>query len=154
MSRESYARGFCKAAEAAGVDPKALAKFAQAKYYETGGRAPEGTPAAGSGRIPMLYVSGKVSSGNHPWNLWYQTQLDSPQIQALRNVPWFRNWHDAHTNVVSNLTKNMKEPSILDSFAPEALRALAEEYDKKMHVMTNKTDNVVNKVPKEMPKEK
>lgn len=28
MSRESYARGFCKAAEAAGVDPKALAKFA------------------------------------------------------------------------------------------------------------------------------
>jgi len=28
MSKESYIRGFCKAAEAAGVDPKALAKFA------------------------------------------------------------------------------------------------------------------------------
>lgn len=28
MSRESYARGFCKAAEAAGVDPMALAKYA------------------------------------------------------------------------------------------------------------------------------
>lgn len=28
MSKESYARGFCKAAEAAGVDPVALAKFA------------------------------------------------------------------------------------------------------------------------------
>ena len=28
MSRESYARGFCKAAEAAGVDPQALAKYA------------------------------------------------------------------------------------------------------------------------------
>ena len=29
MSRESYARGFCKAAGAAGVDPSALAEFAQ-----------------------------------------------------------------------------------------------------------------------------
>lgn len=29
MSKESYARGFCKAAEAAGVDPVALAKYAQ-----------------------------------------------------------------------------------------------------------------------------
>ena len=28
MRRESYARGFCKAAEAAGVDPQALAKYA------------------------------------------------------------------------------------------------------------------------------
>ena len=29
MSKGSYIRGFCKAAEAVGVDPKALAKFAQ-----------------------------------------------------------------------------------------------------------------------------
>ena len=29
MSKESYVRGFCKAAEAAGVDPVALAKYAQ-----------------------------------------------------------------------------------------------------------------------------
>jgi len=28
MSKESYVRGFCKAAEAAGADPQALAKFA------------------------------------------------------------------------------------------------------------------------------
>ena len=28
MSKESYIRGFCKAAEAKGVDPKALAKYA------------------------------------------------------------------------------------------------------------------------------
>lgn len=28
MSKESYIRGFCKAAEAAGVDPQALAKYA------------------------------------------------------------------------------------------------------------------------------
>lgn len=35
MSKESYARGFCKAAAAAGVDPVALAKYAQ---YRTTGR--------------------------------------------------------------------------------------------------------------------
>lgn len=29
MSKESFARGFCKVAEAHGVDPQALAKFAQ-----------------------------------------------------------------------------------------------------------------------------
>ena len=34
MSKESYARGFCKAAAAAGVDPVALAKYAQ--YRMTG----------------------------------------------------------------------------------------------------------------------
>lgn len=32
MSKESYIRGFCKAAEAAGVDPKELAKFAAPSY--------------------------------------------------------------------------------------------------------------------------
>lgn len=31
MSKESYIRGFCKAAEAHGVDPQALAKFAMQK---------------------------------------------------------------------------------------------------------------------------
>jgi hypothetical protein len=31
MSKESYIRGFCKVAEAAGVDPKALARFAEGK---------------------------------------------------------------------------------------------------------------------------
>lgn len=29
MSKESYIRGFCKAAEAAGVDPKALVEYSQ-----------------------------------------------------------------------------------------------------------------------------
>ena len=31
MSKESYIRGFCKAAEAAGVDPRELAKYASAQ---------------------------------------------------------------------------------------------------------------------------
>lgn len=36
MSRESYARGFVKAAAAAGVDPTELAKFAQVKKITPG----------------------------------------------------------------------------------------------------------------------
>lgn len=35
MSKESYARGFCKAAEAAGIDPVALAKYASANTAVT-----------------------------------------------------------------------------------------------------------------------
>ena len=35
MSKESYARGFCKAAEAAGVDPEVLAKFAQTNAIDS-----------------------------------------------------------------------------------------------------------------------
>lgn len=42
MSKESYIRGFCKAAEAAGVDPVGLAKFADA-IYNTGGKLPSST---------------------------------------------------------------------------------------------------------------
>lgn len=38
MSKESYIRGFCKAAAAAGVDPQALVKFAEPKY-KTNGKA-------------------------------------------------------------------------------------------------------------------
>ena len=34
MSKESYVRGFCKTAEAAGVDPQALAKFAAVNFDE------------------------------------------------------------------------------------------------------------------------
>lgn len=82
MSKESYIRGFCKAAEAAGVDPQALAKCAAGwldrlssmfskstagkttdnsaiskKNFNTGGWAPEGTPGPESGRIPFIPVN-------------------------------------------------------------------------------------------------
>ena len=43
MSKESYARGFCKAAKAAGVDPVVLAKYAQG--YDFGEVGPTRTNA-------------------------------------------------------------------------------------------------------------
>ena len=42
MSKESYAIGFCKVAEDAGVDPVALAKFADA-LFKTDGKIPDCT---------------------------------------------------------------------------------------------------------------
>lgn len=40
MSKESYARGFCKAAEAHGVDPTQLAKYAQFAIPRDNGQRP------------------------------------------------------------------------------------------------------------------
>lgn len=57
MSKESYIRGFCKAAEAAGVDPVALAKFAQ--EYKTDGYAPEVISEVGQKGIPSYHLTGK-----------------------------------------------------------------------------------------------
>ena len=50
MSKESYARGFCKAAEAAGVDPNVLFKFAQ--EFKTNGWAPQVVTSIGKNRAP------------------------------------------------------------------------------------------------------
>lgn len=51
MSKESYARGFCKVAAAAGVDPKVLFKFAQ--EFKTDGWAPQVVTSIGKNRAPV-----------------------------------------------------------------------------------------------------
>ena len=63
MSKESYARGFCKAAEAAGIDPKALAKFAQSGPAGTG-------PLKGNAArqaVQGLYDNGYLTLQETPW---------------------------------------------------------------------------------------
>lgn len=61
MSKESYARGFCKVAAAAGVDPVQLAKFAQKS--KTDGWAPAVVSRIGKERAPMY---GYDNEGNGP----------------------------------------------------------------------------------------
>jgi hypothetical protein len=51
MSKESYARGFCKAAADAGVDPKVLFKFAQ--EFKTNGWAPPSVASLGTSVAPL-----------------------------------------------------------------------------------------------------
>lgn len=60
MSKESYARGFCKAAEAAGVDPVALAKFAG----EAGPETDAGIGSREDNSSEIDYSKGKVV----PWD--------------------------------------------------------------------------------------
>ena len=152
MSKESYERGFCKAAEAAGVDPVALAKYAQQfanktkkdqPKYNTGGRAPEGAWAPESGKIPQLTPSGDVKEITTPWLLEQQKNPSWSTTRALRGVPWFRNWYDAHTNAIHNLTKGQKFMYGDDEkISPNALRILAEQYHNDMYKGTNGADRV------------
>lgn len=57
MSKESYARGFCKVAEAHGIDPVALAKYAAEKgpKYKTDGYAPAVVARLGT-KYPIRYA--------------------------------------------------------------------------------------------------
>lgn len=119
MSRESYARGFCKAAEAAGVDPTALAKYAaetrSEPLYKTDGWAPAQVrrltkSIPGYAPIARSY---DVVAGNGAWPALSTTSIQ----QALANIvgtskpsdsyedlsteranvdPKFRNWLSAH----------------------------------------------------------
>ena len=61
MSRESYIRGFCKAAEAAGVDPVALVKYAQ--EFKTNGWAPPVVAAMGTKHAPIYGYDDDPSEG-------------------------------------------------------------------------------------------
>jgi len=74
MSKESYARGFCKTAEAHGVDPTALAKYAQnggawfkdgptiqRGWYDDGVAASKSNPESVYDQIP-----GRVKLPNFP----------------------------------------------------------------------------------------
>ena len=116
MSKESYARGFCKAAEAAGVNPEALAKFAQ--QYKTDGYAPrEARFAPVKGEIPAYNSRGSYlydwrihnpedAGKNNPiYHLVRELALarDPVRQEQLRQkvFPKHKAWVDAHTNAVS-----------------------------------------------------
>ena len=112
MSKESYARGFVKAAAAAGVDPTELAKFAQ--QYKTDGYVPSLNPDSAPATYPskdhenwidipyiysssfgsktpplgnLLAVGGSYDSGAYP-----ERRLRAELDQRLAN------WIAAHTN--------------------------------------------------------
>lgn len=107
MSEESYARGFCKAAAAAGVDPVALAKYAQ--QYKTEGYVPSMLKGENSGsRIKIPYLSsliGGIYEDNPPLlealNMGGRVReriLDDDLKARMALNPKFKNWVDAHTN--------------------------------------------------------
>ena len=140
MSKESYARGFCKVAAAAGVDPVALAKYAQ--QYKTDGWAP--APVRRIGKAIPLYDpiarNYDVVVGNGACPAWSPTRIQ----QALTSVigsdkkpsdkyedlsperanvdPRYRNWLSAHKKALFDAidesgivsTDKSEDPKLLD----------------------------------------
>ena len=112
MSKESYARGFCKAAAAAGVDPVALAKYAQ--QYKTDGYAPRRVarlgrkspiayaPGLGPGLLDYAYTYGD-SDFSQAEDARFLPNLDpdhpsklNPEIFEGKGVDRYMNWLKAH----------------------------------------------------------
>lgn len=107
MSKESYARGFCKEAASYGVDPVQLAKFAQ--EFKTNGYAPPAVVRLGR-QHPITFAPGFIETGSYAFDVgpWAKAEAarfdeyepDHPsQLSAdfvPKNFPEVRNWLLAH----------------------------------------------------------
>jgi hypothetical protein len=92
MSKESYARGFCKAAEAAGVDPVALAKYAaeSSPEFKTEGYAPESVSQIGADAVPLYRPPVYDYANNYPISLIPGTNSAYPMIDTVGVSPEVR----------------------------------------------------------------
>ena len=131
MSKESYARGFCKAAEAAGVDPVALAKFAKdtthGPKYKTDGFAPVWGPEERKINYdieklipyysPEYFPKRRLGSGPSD-SLYRLLESESKKGDILSKnpqerlrqelMPKHKAWFDAHTNAASKALSPLK----------------------------------------------
>ena len=116
MSKESYIRGFCKAAEARGVDPQVLAKFAQ--QYKTEGYAPKMDPLEEGVNIPYLNKIFGIVSERGPANLSSlivggrirnNSYVDHDLEARMALNPKFKNWVDAHTNAAQKAVAPLRD---------------------------------------------
>lgn len=141
MSKESYARGFCKVAEAAGVDPTELAKFAQ--QYKTEGYAPhaDDLQKPKEDQIPVYKTPFRMGSmlgsayQNRESYLKYLYDILETQSNLGRNLqhrpaerlrqeimPKHKAWFDAHTNATSKALSTLKKVNYpRDLFVPGVL---------------------------------
>lgn len=94
MSKESYVRGFCKAAAAAGVDPAVLAKYAQ--QYKTDGYAPRRVARLGR-KSPIAYVPG-LGPGLLDHAYTYADNVDFAQAEDARFSPKLDSDHPSNLN--------------------------------------------------------
>ena len=115
MSRESYARGFCKAAAAAGVNPVELAKYAQ--QYKTEGYVPTFDEVAHKSdvKIPKVYSGGYVFPSRAPygWGLLHPRDIEelpsTPEEKVRQLVnPRHLAWLQAHTNALTKATAPLR----------------------------------------------
>lgn len=133
MSKESYVRGFCKAAEAAGVDPVALAKYAQ--QYKTDGYAPRWQEWS---KMPFINFTPK-----NTWDISTRFMPDpnkDPQERLKRVLtPQREAWFNANSNALSKINALMskaKFPSELD-FDTDTVSMLSKIYHDEMKRTTS-----------------
>jgi len=131
MSKESYVRGFVKAAEAAGVDPVALAKYAQ--EFKTNGWAPPVVSSVGTKYAPIYGYDDDPPEGTKPQkgvDLYERAEaIKTPEdiessLGILNGVgaegeltpiiraraaldPRYAAWLKAHTKATDNLAKKV-----------------------------------------------
>ena len=171
MSKESYIRGFCKAAEAHGIDPQALAKFAAGEF--AGAVPTPGAVVVGKDNIPKVFPD----TPDHPGVLFWARDTNSrdadyakvkndmigknpSDIAALEMGVTDPKYWAAHTTAVDRVTapwrkavKRYKElfPAAKDRLPnlPEALRdAMIRNYHNEMASLTGTPTRVSAPVKK------
>ena len=133
MSKESYARGFCKAAEAAGVDPQALIKLAANVALKTDGFAPKSVVDVGTGAVPDYrppvydYSTGTgklekdesaspMATTRKLYPIWRElignsqaALSENPGVVARAKAnPKYLNWLIAHNKAIKKVTEAAK----------------------------------------------
>ena len=171
MSKESYIRGFCKAADAHGVDPQALAKFAAGEF--AGAVPTQGAVVVGKDNIPKVcpdipYFPGtlflakdKNSEAAHYAKVDNDVIGELPNnIAALEMGATDPKYWAAHTTAVDRVTAPWRKavksyrklyPYSTGSFPvlPEALRdAMIRNYHNEMASLTGTPTRVSAPVKK------
>lgn len=148
MSKESYVRGFCKAAEAHGIDPVALAKFAQ--------WAPKDVARFGSKKSIPSYSSTYDVGGNirSPrdllGNIWMAKNHEEVAKGRAAVDDKFKNWWVAHTNALEQAIKPLRpvisetehSDELLDSQNSGLMESLAKIYHDSMAKSTGAVSRV------------
>ncbi len=105
MSKESYIRGFCKAAEAAGVDPKALAKYAADNNAGKTGKSVAKWNEYG----PEMWVGNSAVTNNTGI---YHVPRNFPSPEGA--YAWLKKTTPTYLHNIGKKSKNIFDPESVD----------------------------------------
>jgi len=149
MSKESYIRGFCKAAEAAGADPVALAKYAQ--QYKTEGWTPDILMSPDKMSIPFPtdygfeYTAGVPPVPSSLWRAAHINGIFGRKRERLMRIldPRREAWNAATTNAARKAVDKLTQagyrysPDDKDEIPKNAIPLLEKIYHDEMKRTTS-----------------
>ena len=155
MSKESYIRGFCKAAESHGVNPVQLAKYAASNNssaasgpkYKTEGYTPKFSDARNPINIPKVFHDGTVGANrwSEGWDIARPIELEvglpNTPAERVRQIinPKHLAWLQAHTNALQRATAPLRAvgfPST-EQVPDDIQRAIEDMYHGTMYSTTS-----------------